>query len=174
MARSGKVWRRRLHRALVVGGITLGILILLFLQFAVPYWIGALGLVVMGLLDVAIYLEIRHLRTLRRRAHTPFRKGDRVASTFVLNDKASLKDAYGVAIAFVVFVVGLCVEGVGLGADASSSGTGLVPLGIGILLATAGYATLMLYGWESGIGALGWGYSDLRTESEMYDTADDH
>ncbi len=174
MARSGKVWRQRLHRALVVAGITLGILILLFLQFAVPYWIGALGLVLMGLVDVAIYLEIRHLRTVRRRAHTRFRKGDRVANTFVLNDKAPLKDAYAVAIAFVLFVTGLCVEGVGLGADASSSGSGLVPLGVGILLTTAAYVALVFYGWESGIGALGWGYSDMRTESEMYDTTEDH
>lgn len=173
MARSGG-FRRRLHRALVVGGITIGILILLFLQFAIPYWIGPLGLVGVGLLDLAVYLEVRHLRTLRRRAHTRYRKGDRVATVLITRDQAPAKEALAVAVVFVLFVVGLWIEGVGLGADVSSRGAGLAALLVGMVLSAAAYFLLMLYGWESGIGALGWGYSDMRTESEKYDTTEDH
>lgn len=173
MARSGG-FRRGLHRALVVSGITIGILLLLFLQFAIPYWLGPLGLGVVGLLDLAIYLEARHLRTLRRRAHTRYRKGDRAGTVLVARDKGPAKEALAVAVLFVLFVVGLWIEGVGLGADTSSRGVSLGALIVGMVLTAAAYSVLMLYGWESGIGALGWGYSDMRTESEKYDTTDDH
>ncbi len=173
MTRQGG-FRRRLHRALVVGGITIGILLLLFLQFAIPFWTGPLGLLAVVLLDLAICLELRRLRTLRRRAHTRFRKGDRVPTVLLNQDQGPLKEALAVAVVFVLFVVGLLIEGAGLGTDISSRGAGLGLLVVGIVLTSAAYYVLMLYGWESGIGALGFGYTDMRTESEKYDTTDDH
>lgn len=175
MARSGRLRRRWLHRALVVGGITLGILLLLFLQFAVPYFFGPIGLFVIGLVDATIYLEFRHHRTVRRERRM---RGRNVSGPGygikAVHYKRHLENDVGVTIALLVFVLGLCIEGVGLGADASSNGTGFVPLLLGTLLTFAAYCTLLYYGWASGIGYLGWGHVDMRTESELWDTTDDH
>ncbi len=175
MAGTRRLWRRWLHRALVVGGITLGVLLLLVLQFAVPSFFGPMGLFVIGLVDATIYLEFRHHRTVRRE----LRMRDRNVSgpehrIKAVRSKRHVGDEFGVTIALLVFVLGLCLEGVGLGAYSSSNGTGFVPLVLGTLLTVAAYSTLLYYGWASGIGCLGWGYVDMRTESELWDTTDDH
>ncbi len=177
MAGTGRHWRRWLHRALVVGGITLGALFLLFLQLAVPSFFGPIGLFVIGLVDATIYLEFHHHRTVQRKLR--MRSGNVLGPENrikAVHYKRHLEIEFRVTIALLVFVLGLCLEGVGLGADASSNGTGFVPLLLGTLLTIAAYSTLLYYGWASGIGYLGWGFVDtaMRTESELWDTTDDH
>jgi len=176
MERLDRKHGHRLRPLLVVGGMTLGILILFGLQFLLPYILGPWGLVVVGLMDLAIFLELRHRRTVRRlrreRGRSPRIPGDRRS---VDHHVHPLEDELLVAIAFVVFVIGYVVEGIGLGADAWSPGVNPVLVVVGTVITVAAYVALRgtgwtYYGWTSG----GWRYGTPPSESEQYDTTDDH
>lgn len=157
-----------MRAALVVSGITLGILLLLFLQVALPYLMGSVGLLVVGIVDAVLYLELRHRRAERKRART----GNRVPGG--PGDRRSVKrpfpDEIGVAIALVVFVIGLCVEGVALQPDTGSSRANLFVFVLGITITTVGYVILRAYGWRYGV----WTQYDWTSESEKFDTTEDH
>lgn len=167
---------RRVQPALVVGGITLGILALFGLQFLIPYYMGPWGLVAVGLMDLAIFLELRHRRTVRRRQRKRGRgppvPGDR---RNVDRGRRPLEDEFVVAIAFVVFVIGYVVEGVGLGADAWSPDMNPILIVVGTVITIAAYVALRGTGWKYyGWGSGGWRYGAPPSESEQYDTTDDH
>ncbi len=151
---------KRLRAGLVVVGFTLGILLLFFLQFAIPYWIGPVGLVVVGLVDAAIYLELRRRRAKRRRA----RKSKGAVGGTVTPRRGPVKDEVVVTIGLIVFVLGFSIEGFALQANAGSLGN-FVLFRVGA--ATMTIACLMWSPYE-------WRFVDWRTESEKYDTTDDH
>ncbi len=164
MARRRSFWGR-LRAAGVVGGITLGILLLFLLQFAIPYWIGPAGLVVVGFVDAAIYLEARRRRALRKRARTSNRAvGGPVDRHPVTHTKHPLEDEVVATIALIVFVVGFSMEGAVLQAKPGSL-MNFVLFQVGAVMMTI--AAVMWWPYE-------WRPYDLRSESEKYDTTEDH
>ena len=153
----------QLRAALVVGGITLGILLLLFSHFALPYWIGPAGLVVVGIVDAVIILVVRHRRSVRRRAHAaPWTVGGPAAHHAGPN-----QDEFVVTIALLCFVVGLSISGLTLQSllDHPGSAIDFVLFQVGVVVLVIGDILLWPYEWR---------LYDGRTESEKYDTTDDH
>lgn len=156
---------RQLRAALLVVGITLGILLLFFLQFALPYWMGPTGLVLVGFVDAIVYLVLHHRRAARRRArlaqrmvtHAPMGRD-------VTRDEAPLRDELVIVIALLVFVVGFSIEGAILQVQMWSLTDFLVFLGAGAIMV---FAALLLWPYE-------WRFYDRRSESDKYDTTDDH
>ncbi len=161
MARRWSVGER-LRASLFVGGLTLGILFLVFLQFAIPYWIGPAGLVVVVFVDTAIYLELRHRRAVRRRAHA----GKRAVGRSATPRKGPLKDEYVVTIGLLVFIVGFSIEGIGLQANPQST-TAFVLFLVGGVITMVAALMWWPYEWK-------YYYSMWTSESETYDTTDDH
>ncbi len=150
--------------ALVVGGITLGILGLLFLQFAIPYWMGPAGLVAVGVVDVALYLELRHRRAMRRRVrggNPP--AGGPVERHRLTQTKRPLREESLAAIGVVIFVLGLALEVIALH-DGSDPAMDFVVLPVGEVMLGIAILTWWPYEW-----ILGW-----KSESENFDTTDDH
>lgn len=159
MTRKGR-FGERLRAGLVVSGLTMAILLLFFLQFAVPYWIGPAGLVLVGLVDAAIYLELRRRRVKRRRART----SKRVVLGSATRNKGPLKDEFVATVALLVLVVGLSIEGVALQGKPGSL-VNFVLLQVGAAMTFI--ACLMWWPYE-------WRFYDWRSESDKYDTTDDH
>ncbi len=158
----GPRFRDRLRAAVVVIGITLGILLLFFLQFAIPYWIGPVGLVVLGFVDAAIYLEMRRRRARRRRARVGHLvPRGRVDPSAVARRRRPLGEEFVATIGLLVFVVGISMWGVSLQGD--PTGNVLLSL-IGSVLLTIACGIWWPYQWR---------FYDWRTESEKYDTTDD-
>ena len=158
-----------MRAALVVGNITLGIFLLFVLQFAVPYWLGPAGLVVVGLLDAATYLELRRRRAIRLHARAGHRPtGGPVGLRPVAESAHHLKDETVATVALLVFIVGFFIEGLGLRVIDPA----YPPATTNDILWLAGSAVvmialLMLRPYE-------WRRYDLRSESEKFDTTDDH
>ncbi|HYM41016.1 MAG TPA: hypothetical protein VEY12_12885 [Thermoplasmata archaeon] len=158
-------FRERLRAALVVTGITLGILVLFFLQFALPYWLGPLGLAVAVFVDAAIYGELRHRHNKRRRARMGIRDlGGPADLHAAFHDRRPPKDEYVVTVAFLVFVVGISMEGVALQAN-SWSATYIILNEVGSALMLIASLIWWPYSWR---------FYDWRSESEKYDTTEDH
>ncbi len=167
MART-RSFGERIRAALVVSGITLGILLVFALQFVVPYWLGTAGLLVVGLLDAAIYLELRHRRAIRQRA----REGHRPSGSLVGRRPAAktarlMKDETVATVALVVFILGFFVQGLGL----RVINPAYPPTTTNDALWWGGFAVvqvafLMMWPFR-------WHRYDLRSESEMYHTTDD-
>ncbi len=138
----------------------MAVLLLFFLQFALPYWIGPAGLVLVGLVDAAIFLEFRRRRAKRRRART----SKWAVGGSAIRHKGPLKDEFVATVALLVLVVGLSIEGVAL-QGIHGSLVHFVLFQVGIALTVV--ACLMLWPYE-------WRFYDWRSESEKYDTTDDH
>ncbi len=159
----------RVRAALVVGSITLGILLLLALQFVVPYWLGTAGLLVVGLLDAAIYLELRHHRAVRQRARAGHRPSGNLGGRYpAVMTAHPVKDENVATIALLVFIVGLFVQGLGL----RIINPAYPPATTNDLLWWGGYAVVNIAFLM--LSPIRWRRYDLRSESEKYDTTDDH
>ncbi len=150
----------KLREGLVVSGLTMAVLLLAFLQLALPYWFGPAGLVLIGLLDAAIYLEFRRRRAKRRRVRASTRAVGRSAA----NHKGPLKDEFVATAALLVLALGLSIEGMAVqGIHGSLPYLILFQGGAALTL----IACLMLWPYE-------WRFYDWRAESDKYDTTDDH
>ncbi len=150
----------RVRAGLVVSGLTMAILLLVFLQFAAPYWLGLAGLIFVGFVDAAIYLEFRRRRAKRRRAR--IRRA--AVGSLATPQRGHLKDELVATVALLVLVLGLAVEGIAFqGIHESLPHFILFQVGIALTLV----ACLMLWPYE-------WRMYDWRSESEKYDTTDDH
>lgn len=166
MARQEVHGWHRIPPALVVGGLTLGILMLFVLQFAAPYYGGLWGLVLIVILDLLIILEVRLRKTTPPR---PLKKSrivwGPVDPRYISHVKHPLE--LEVALTFVVitamvgiYVLGTVFQGVSLGPDFDFN---LNTVGVVMIL----MATWVLRGFliQSAV---------LKSESEKYDTTDDH
>lgn len=172
MARTREQVGHRLVPALVLGGLTLGIFLLFVLQFAIPYLLGPVGLVVVVALDAGIFLALRHRKAVRRR----LREREMVAMglsdrRLAARHRRTINDEIVVAIAFVVFVIGFTLQGVGLGADSWSPQANLGLILMGLAITGIAYMVMISYGWRWEFYG---GAYDLRSESEKFDTTEDH
>ncbi len=158
-----------MREALVVGGITLGILLLFVLQFVVPYWLGTAGLLVVAFLDAGIYLELRHRRAIRQRARARHRSGGSAEGRNpVARNARVVKDETVATVALLVFIVGFFVQGLGL----RITNPAYPPSTTNDALWWGGYAVVMIAFLM--LSPFKWHRYDLRSESEKYDTTYDH
>lgn len=155
-----------MHPALVVSGITLGILTLFGIQFAIPYFLGPWGLVVVGVLDLLLFLELRRRRSRRTR---PRKSGRIVFGTvdrrYVSHAKRPLEAELVATFAFAVFLVAIYALGVGIRFESLAVSPNLDLYIAGSILTTL--AWVILRRWSSTERA-------LESESEKYDTTEDH
>ncbi len=160
MARK-RTFGERLRAALAVGGITLGILLLFVVQFAIPYWMGLAGLIVVGFLDAAVYLDLRHRRALRRARIGVRPPGGPVESHRLAQIERRRREESFAAVGVIVLVVGFTLAVIALQPNSGPlMGFVLFPVGEAML----GIAIFMWWPYE---WILGW-------QSEGFDTTDDH
>lgn len=158
----------RLRAAGLVGGLTLGILLLIFLQFALPYWMGLTGLIALGFVDAAIYLEVRHRRAVRNRASRDNRAVGPPQRLAVTQAKRRFEDETVATVALLLFIVGFFVQGLSLRITNPAyppATTNEILWWVGFAVVTIALLLLAPYRWRP---------YDWNSESEKYDTTEDH
>ena len=156
--------QRRTHPALVVGGITIGILSLLFLQFAIPYFVGPFGLVVVGLLDLTIVISVRNRRLARKRSQRlPVIRWGPVDPRYVLHRRNRLGTEMAASAVLALFIAVVYAVGVAVRVEYWWIARDLTLYAVGSILTSIGI--WFTFGFE-------WGR--LPSESELFDTTEDH
>ena len=158
-----------MRATLVVTGITLGILLLFVLQFAIPYWMGPAGLIVVGVVDAAIFLGMRHRRTLRQRARAGHQAGGPADRRPAIQPKHRVGDEIVVVVALLVFIIGIYVQGLGL----RVINPAYLPAVTNAVLYWLGYAVVSI-AFLLFLGTYKWGLYSRTPDLETYDTTDDH
>ncbi len=150
----------------MVGGITLGILVLFGVQFLIPYVLGPWGLIVVLVLDLLLFLVLRPGRARRKpsRSVTRITWGP-VDRRYVSHDKHPLETEVAATFLFAAFLVVIYAVGVGIRVDSLVLSPNLLLYLVGSLMTT--FAWLVLRLWH---GA----NRSLESESEKYDTTEDH
>ena len=154
----------RVHPALVVTGITIGILFLFFVQFAIPYLIGPIGLVVVAFLDLSIYLWLRHRRIARKRprkySHVIWGPVDR---RYAVKRHDALQKEIAATFVFGAFLLGLYMLGVALRVESLWLSTNIDLYLLGSIMTAIALRFSM-----------GYRYAWIVPESEKFDTTEDH
>lgn len=154
----------RIHPAVVVAGITLGILLLFSLHFAIPYLLGPLGLVAVVLLDVLIYLWIRRRRLVRKRpwkySHIVWGPVDR---RYVSRAPHQLEAEFAATFLFVAFLLGIYVIGTAIRVESWWIAPDVDLYVFGSIMTSLAFRILLVYRADP-----------LQSESEKFDTTKDH
>ncbi len=159
----------RLRIALVVIGITVGILALFALQFLIPYFFGPAGLLIVVGLDLGTYLGVRHRKVRRMDSRNVGRSGRAPADgRSVPHAHGPVQDATLATLALFAFLVGCYLVGTSLRFESAWVSTNLALYFLGTVLTaiTLGGLTYMVYPYPTALR--------MRSESEVYDTTEDH
>ena len=168
IAESKPTSRNRVRIALVVSGITVGVLALFGLQFVIPYFLGPLGVLIVVALDAVIYLEFRHRKAMHRRPRMIHRFNPGARGPSLATGKRPVHDEVLATLGLFALLIGSYLAGTGLRYETVWNGTEVLVYFVGTAITSITLAGLiyMVYPYPTGLR--------MRTESEAFDTTDDH